>query len=118
MFRDFARLQRWEREILKREDRSEGFIARGIRMIPWSGVTFFFFVMIFFGIDLGAGIKSTAAQIREKKDDAKVTAEMQKVQARQWSVEQVKSFRGGDLPAPSWGEGGPREEKNKHKSNI
>lgn len=108
MMRDFLNLQRWEREILKRDDHSEGFVVRTIRMIPWSGVAFFFFVMVFFGVDLGAGVKQTAAQIKEKRNEAKVNVELQKVQARQWSVEQVKNFREGELPQPSWSEGGPR----------
>lgn len=108
MLQDFLRIQRWEREILKRDDHSESIIVRGIRMIPWSGVTMFFFIMVFFGVDLGAGIKQTASQIKEKKEDAQTTLEVQKVQARQWSVEQVKNFREGELPQPSWEKGGPR----------
>lgn len=95
MLRDFLNLQRWEREICKRYDRREGFIARGIRMVPWSGVAFFLFVMVFFGIDLGVGIRHTAAQIKEKKDEAMMNVGLQKMQARQWSLEQVKSFRDG-----------------------
>lgn len=113
MLQDFVRLQRWERGILKRDDHTEGAITRGIRMIPWSGVTMFIFVMVFFGVDLGAGIKHTAQQIREKKDEALVNMELQKVQARQWSVEQVKNFREGDLPQPSWEKGGPRAPQSK-----
>lgn len=113
MFRDFTRLQRWEREILKREDRSEGMALRAFRMIPWSGVAMFFFVMVFFGVDLGAGLKYTASQIKEKKNDAQVNVELQKYQARQWSKDQVKNFREGETPKPSWSEGGPREGAQK-----
>ncbi|KAG5496401.1 hypothetical protein JKF63_02703 [Porcisia hertigi] len=108
MLQDFLRVQRWERSIMKREDNSESVVLRGFRMIPWSGVAMFVFIMVFFGFDLGAGIKQTAQQIREKKEDAKTALEVQKIQARQWSVEQVKSFREGEMPQPSWEKGGPR----------
>ncbi|RNF12077.1 hypothetical protein TraAM80_00494 [Trypanosoma rangeli] len=108
MFRDFLYLQRWEREVLMRDSRRDGFFVRAFRQVPWSGVAMFFFIMVFFGVDLGAGIKHTAKQIREKKEDAMQSVQLQKVQARQWSVEQVKSFREGEIPKPSWTEGGPR----------
>ncbi|ORC87429.1 uncharacterized protein TM35_000222280 [Trypanosoma theileri] len=106
---DFVQLQRWERSILARDSPREGIFLRAFRRIPWSGVAMFFFVMVFFGVDLGAGIKHTARQIREKKDEAMQSVEMQKLQARQWSVEQVKNFREGEMPKPSWAAGGPRE---------
>ncbi|RNF27574.1 uncharacterized protein Tco025E_00224 [Trypanosoma conorhini] len=108
MFRDFLYLQRWERDVLMRDSRREGFLVSAFRRVPWSGVAMFFFIMVFFGVDLGAGIKHTAKQIREKKEDAMQSVELQKVQARQWSVEQVKNFREGEVPKPSWTEGGPR----------
>ncbi|KEG09492.1 hypothetical protein DQ04_05121000 [Trypanosoma grayi] len=108
MVRDFMRLQRWERNVLARDSQRESAFTRAFRRVPWSGVAMFFFVMIFFGVDLGAGIKHTAKQIREKKDEAMQSVELQKVQARQWSVEQVKNFREGEVPKPSWAEGGPR----------
>ncbi|CBZ29733.1 conserved hypothetical protein [Leishmania mexicana MHOM/GT/2001/U1103] len=108
MLQDFMRVQRWERSIRRREDHSEGIVVRSIRMIPWSGVAMFFFIMVFFGFDLGAGIKQTAQQIKDKKKDAQTTLEVQKIQARQWSVEQVKNFREGEMPQPSWEKGGPR----------
>ncbi|ESS68577.1 hypothetical protein TcG_00053 [Trypanosoma cruzi] len=108
MFYDFLQLQRWERDVLLRDSRREGFFVRAFRRVPWSGVAMFFFIMVFFGVDLGAGIKHTASQIREKKDEAMQSVELQKVQARQWSVEQVKNFREGEIPKPSWSEGGPR----------
>ncbi|KAG5470746.1 hypothetical protein LSCM1_01995 [Leishmania martiniquensis] len=108
MLRDFMRVQRWERSIVRREDHSDGVIVRGVRMIPWSGVAMLCFIMVFFGFDLGAGIKQTARQIREQKKDAQTALETQKLQARQWSMEQVRNFREGELPQPSWEKGGPR----------
>ncbi|CAD2216011.1 hypothetical protein AGDE_01534 [Angomonas deanei] len=110
MFRDFLRLQRWERAVLKRDFQGDGMFTRAFRMIPWSGVAMFVFIMLFFGIDLGAGVTQTASQLREKKNEAQATIELEKVKARQWSVEQVKNFREGEgeVPKASWTEGGPR----------
>ncbi|KAG8346248.1 hypothetical protein ERJ75_001651700 [Trypanosoma vivax] len=108
MVYDYLRLRRWERAVVLQGSRRDGVVVQAFQRIPWSGVAMFVFVMVFFGIDLGAGIKHTARQIREKKDEAVQSVEMQKLQARQWSVEQVKNFREGELPKPSWGEGGPR----------
>lgn len=93
---------------MRRDVVTEGLVARSIRAIPWSGVFVCFFVLIFFGVDLGAGIKQTARQIKQQKDDIEKSPELQKLKARQWSLEQVKNFREGDLPQPSWSEGGPR----------
>lgn len=112
MFCDFLKLRRWERHVLAQRERQESALAAAFRCIPWSGVAMFFFVMIFFGIDLGAGIKHTARQIQEKKEEAAQSVEVQKMQARQWSVEQVKNFREGEIPKPSWAEGGPRGSNN------
>lgn len=113
MLRDYTHLQRWERSILKLEDHSDGFIVRGIRAIPWSGVAMFAVVMVFFGVDLGAGVKETTKQIKEKRNTVQVNAQVQKVKAREWSVEQVKNYREGELPQPSWTAGGPRDASKK-----
>lgn len=112
MVRDFLYLHSWEKEVLNRGVRREGVVVKMARRIPWSGVAMFIFVMVFFGVDLGAGMKHTASQIRDKKEEAKDSLEIQKVQARQWSVDQVKNFREGDIPKPSWTEGGPRSQSS------
>lgn len=93
----YWRLTNWEREVLMRGVRTEGMIARAFRHIPWSGVAMFAFVMIFFGIDLGAGIKYTAQRMKDKREEAANSIEVKRYQAKQWSVEKVKEFRDGDL---------------------
>jgi hypothetical protein len=70
-----------------------------VRQIPWSGVSMFAFIMIFFGIDLGAGVKHTAQRMKDKREEAANSIEVKRYQAKQWSVEQVKQFRDGDLHA-------------------
>jgi hypothetical protein len=109
-FLDYRRLVKWEQEVLNRGVRKESRSAKLIQSIPWTGVAMFAFMMIFFGVDLGVGIAHTASQMKQRQEDAKANvAVQQKYQSKQWSMEQVKNYREGEIPRPSYAEGGPRE---------
>lgn len=95
-FRDYRRLVSWEHEVLHRGITKESYLSKVMRQIPWSGVAMMGFVMVFFGIDLGAGVKYTAQRMKEKKEEAMNSPEVKKYQAKGWAVDQVKQFRDGD----------------------
>jgi hypothetical protein len=95
----FYRLTSWEHEVLNRGVKQESISRKVVDRIPWSGVAMFAFMMIFFGVDLAAGIKHTAKQMREKKSEAENSPLVKSYQQKQWSVEQAKQFRDGEFRA-------------------
>ena len=108
-FLDYRRLVKWEQEVLNRGVKKESRSAKLLQSVPWTGVALFAFMMIFFGVDLGVGIAHTASQMKQRQNDAQASVSMQKYQSKQWSMDQVKSYREGEVPRPSYAEGGPHE---------
>jgi hypothetical protein len=99
----FRRLVLWEHEVLNRGVKKEALSAKIFDRIPWSGVAMFAFVMVFFGVDLAAGIKHTAKQLQENKAAAENSPIVKSYQQKQWSVEQAKQFREGEFRAKNEG---------------
>ena len=82
-------------------------VMRVIEAVPWSAVLVLTMMMLFFGIDVGAGIFWTAdiAQESREKDNAEAK---KRLEGKQWSMDQIKVFEDGGAPQPSWVNGGPR----------
>lgn len=95
----YQRLLSWEHEVLNRGVKKEAISEKIFDRIPWSGVAMFAFMMVFFGIDLAAGIKHTAQQMKDKKAEAESSPIVKSYKQKQWSVEQAKQFREGDFRA-------------------
>ncbi|CUG88246.1 membrane-associated protein, putative [Bodo saltans] len=109
----FRRLVVWEHEVLNRGVKKEALSAKIFARIPWSGVAMFAFVMVFFGVDLAAGIKHTAKQLQESKTAAENSPIIKSYQQKQWSVEQAKQFREGEFRAKNEGKMILEESPNK-----
>lgn len=99
----YYRLVSWEHEVLNRGVKKEALSAKIFARIPWSGVAMFGFVMVFFGVDLAAGVKHTAKQLQENKEAAENSPIIKNYQQKQWSVEQAKQFREGEFRAKNEG---------------
>ena len=56
------------------------------------------FAILFFGVDLTAGIKHTASSIRESKLDAQQQLKLRRLKQKEWARKQVELFREGEGP--------------------
>ena len=83
------------------------FLMRFFDRVPWAALLVGFLMMLFFGVDVGAGIMWTADIAVDNREKSNAEAK-KRLNGKEWSMEQIKTFEGGGAPSPSWAEGGPR----------
>jgi hypothetical protein len=94
---DYALLRRWEEKTAFKGVYRPSRAAQWTKKIPWTGVCFFFFCAIFFGIDFAAGMKTTVEQLRQGKLDKESKLVLKHHEQRKWSMEEGRKFRDGEM---------------------